>query len=346
MFTYYQPWLLPFLKFGTKSLPKNIKQTYYYSFEDGLWDLLRHNYPNKKVNFLVPDFYCSDVLDNIRRHGHDYIYYQLDKNFQITTDKLRRYLWLYQPDIVIIFHACGITSQLFLNKSWMADLPKESTVIEDSVHRLVNPEKIKLLNTNHLVMDSLRKVSPIPGSRMFGNVDFIPDRIYNLYFIKSSILYILFRIFLNLGFTNFAHQNLLGKHDDIIGDEYSSQTGLSIFKFLLAHLDYEKIESLKHSQIALYEKYLKPVYKNKFYYHIKFPKSDYKYLHVYPLGVVTDPQEKLVTYLHQQKILVWYKFTDSPWSTTRRVLFLPLGFHINESKIKAISSALINFISK
>lgn len=118
MLNYYQPFLWPFLQVKPNPVPSGIDSYYYHSFEDALWDLLQHKFnPGKKLTILVPDFYCSDVLDNLKLHGYKYIYYSLDKNFQITSSQFRKYLWLYKPDAVIIFHPCGLTSNLLIDTS-------------------------------------------------------------------------------------------------------------------------------------------------------------------------------------------------------------------------------------
>ncbi len=49
----------------------------------------------------------------------------------------------------------------------------EKTIIEDCVHRITDPNKIKLLTPHHIRIDSLRKVTPVQGSNLYGNSNFI-----------------------------------------------------------------------------------------------------------------------------------------------------------------------------
>src|SRR5512141_2170199 len=117
---YYQPWLLPFLTMRANYWPSNIKSYYYHSFEDGLWDVIDNKFPKgKQLTVLVPDFYCKDVVDNILIRGHRVVYYPLDRNFQISNDKFTEFVKTYRPDIVIIFNACGITSNLMKKTGWI-----------------------------------------------------------------------------------------------------------------------------------------------------------------------------------------------------------------------------------
>ncbi len=202
---YYQPWLRPFLQSRKNSLPPGIKSYYYYSFEDGLWDVLANKFPpGRQLTCLVPDFYCLDVVNNLTARGHKIVFYPLDKHFQISGPKLGIYINRYQPEVVVVFHPCGITAKCLQQPDWNQDLPRESVIIEDWVHRLVNPEEIKLTDDRHIVIDSLRKVSPLPGSRIFGseralNFSQAENSHFNLYVARSLSLYILFRLTLKAG---------------------------------------------------------------------------------------------------------------------------------------------------
>lgn len=343
MINYYQPFLLPFLKQEKNVFPRILDWKYFYSFEDGLWEIAKTLFPDKKsIHFLVPDFYCSDVLDNIKLHGHTYTYYRLDKNFQISDGQLATYISQFEPDIVMVFHAAGIYSQcldkLFTNKSVL--------LIEDSVHRLVDPINLRGGFNNRIVMDSLRKVSPISGSRMIASKKIIEkfhniNTHYSKYFIISRIYYFVFRNILRMGFylnnstlTSFAHKTILKAHDDIIGDSELPHVGITKNIKDIERFDYKKIRILKYKQVKLYEKYLQNIFTKNSFYKIEIPKSDFGELHVYPLGFDGPPNESLEKFLFTKGIVVWFKFPDCPWSEKRSVLFLPLGFHMSEEKIK------------
>jgi len=352
MLNYYQPWLLPFLQRQPASVPKTLTMLYYHSFEDGLWDLINHKFPpGKKLHLLVPDFYCSDVLDNLILRGHKYTYYPLDSDFQISVSKFKKFLWLFRPDIVIIFHACGLTSNLVIDTSWVKDLPNNAVIIEDSVHRLVDPGSVRLFHPRQVVIDSLRKVSPFPGSRLFASSDFInypaPSNHLSLYQIRSFFYYFIFRLVLKISFlinssslAVFAHEKLLRIHDEIIGDSFVPRAGLSVFLPFINRINYKKIAGLKSSQIQYYQSRLSPLYKNPLFFKVSVPKNDYPQMHVFPLGLTSLHPETIVSRLHSLRIPVWAKFTDTPWSSSRSVLFLPLGFHVSPKEIQRLSSHL------
>jgi hypothetical protein len=346
MINYYQPSVWPFLQLKANESPHSTKFYYYHSFEDGLWDFIKNKFSSaKKITLLVPDFYCSDVLDNLKLHGFRYIYYPLDADFQISPSQFRKYLWLYKPEIVVIFNACGITSNLFSDTGWLLDLPKDSWILEDNVHRLSDPEKITLLTDHHVVMDSLRKVSSLPGSRLFGSnraLDFIQNKssYFSRYFLSSFFYYQLFQIFFFTGclfnssrLVIWAHDYWLSLHDDIIGDSFIPQPGFSFFIPFINRINYKKISKLKITQVKIYNRLLKNLFTSKHFYRISIPAKDFGALHVYPLGFKGPPDLALEKYLEQNHAPVWFKFTDTPWSRTRGVLFLPLGFHMHLGSI-------------
>lgn len=340
MINYYQPFLLPFLHCTPYSLPKKLKRYYYYSWEDGLWDLLnKKNIPKHSI-ILIPNFYCIDVVNNIQSHGYSPIFYPLDQHFQIDEQQFIDILQKEKPAVILIFHACGITSNLLKETGWMKSIEPKTIIIEDCVHRLVDPEDIQLLHPNHVVMDSLRKDSPLPGSFMYASKEFLTfpqgGKIFSWYLISSSLLYLYFRFILSLSavfylpkLTAYAHTRILKAHDDIIGDSLEPHRGLFWIPWIHRFIDFKKVKQLKKRQVELYI---------QAFPHSHIPTVDYQHLHVFPL-VMDLPSEQcqpLEQYLHGKGIIVWCKFPDSPWSKNKSVLFLPLGFHIKDQDIHFI----------
>lgn len=352
MINYYQPWLLPFLSVKRKRVPLGIKRYYYHSFEDALWDLLFKKQIKKGSILLFPNFYCQDVLNNVKAHGYKYVLYPLDSHFQISSRAFRKYVKIYSPAVVFIFHACGITSRLITDVVKDKYLSRDVIIIEDCVHRLVNPEEIILFGDNHYVIDSLRKVSPLQGSCLYGTVKGLsfPQAVtspVSKYVILSSLYYLWFRFALTISavanvpsLTSWAHTYVLKKHDDIIGDSRVPYAGFPFILHIFDRFNFKKVENLKAQQVKLYERYLNPIFNKKPFYKICVSKEDYGKLHVYPLGYSLRPNVRLEQYLHKKGIVVWFKFPDSKWSKNRGVLFLPLGFHITERNIKYIGKTL------
>ncbi len=348
MVNYYQPFLLPFLGLKRHLTPTHVKRYYYHSWEDALWELLRKKQIPLGSTILFPNFYCMDVLENVAKHGYKWQLYELDKNFQSTPQILVEAIHQHEPRIVILFHACGITTNLLKQTDWIKSIPPETIIIEDCVHRLTNPKEVELLNDNHFVMDSLRKDSPLPGSFIYGTHKGLnykqSNQDFSTYQISSTMLFILFRLtfllsqLLNSGkLSNFAHHTLLKAHDDIIGDSWKSYPGLPWIPFIHSFINFEKIEKLKTEQAKLYTELLKELFTpDSQFYKINIPESDYGKLHVYPLGLKHNRPEKLIEYLNKHNLNIWTKFPDCPWSEDKSVLFLPLGFHIHKKDIVRI----------
>lgn len=362
MLNYYQPYLLPFL--GTKlySLPNGINRYYYHSMEDGLWEFIRQKKIPKGAVFLLPDFYCVDVLNNIKNHGFIYKQWKMDKDFNTNINDLIKLIQKTKPKIMFIFHPAGITSNVLSDTKWINYIPEDCYIIEDCVHRLINPAEIHLIHTRHVIMDSLRKVSPIPGSLVYGSTEILsyrqsPFRL-SRYFLSSTILFIIFRIVLKIGcifhsaqLTDFAHQKILQKHDDIIGDSWESYPGLPWVPIIHRFFNFKKVENMKKRQVHVYKKFMESVYGNKndknIFYEISIPESDYKNLHVYPVGlkIPESKSKQLVDYLHKHNISVWVKFPGCSWNNNQSCLFLPLGFHVSDEEIQYVVSNLNDFIA-
>lgn len=362
MLNYYQPYLVPFLGIRPYRVSENIKRFYYHSMEDAIWEFTRRKGILKGSLFLLPDFYCVDVLNNIENHGFNYKLWPVDKNFNTDIPEFIALIKKTKPKIIFVFHAAGITSNLMTDTRWLKYVSPDTVIIEDCVHRLINPEKIKLFDDRHVIMDSLRKDSPLPGSFVYGSATMLSYKqsTYRLskYFLSTVFWYIIFRWVLMLGclansskLTNFAHQKVLQIHDDIIGDSWESYRGLPWIPIIHRFINFKKVEKLKRRQVNLYKKLMKPVYQNSskknIFYEIIYPVSDYEKLHVYPVGV-TVPESKtksLISFLHKHNISVWIKFPKCKWNEDTACLFMPLGFHVSDKEIHYAVEKLHQFIS-
>ena len=357
MINYYQPFLLPFLKHTPYRLPVTVRRTYFLSFEDGLWVLLKKMRIPKGSTILIPDFYCTDVVDNIRTHGFIPVLYPLDDQLSIADKKLTDCIRKHAPSVIIIFHACGIrriTRQKI--ESLCAEYP-DTLILEDSVHRLLNPNTISLTHPNHYIMDSLRKVSPLPGSFLYQNISspvIRPDAIrhewrytffVHLTFWFFRTVFIVGTLLHNGHVVRYAHEKTLKVHDDIVGDSDGGYTGFSLIPHIHAFIDFEKIQRLKETQVRLYETYMPDVLKSSpSWYQFQIADDQKKELHVYPIGLkkfdAEDISGRIESYLHKHGIIVWFKFPDALWCRKNGILFLPLGFHISPKHIRHIMNII------
>ncbi|MEK7592284.1 MAG: hypothetical protein AAB508_02705 [Patescibacteria group bacterium] len=352
MIQYYQPFLLPFLGRKKHNIPPSIRQTYYHSFEDGLWQILSERDIPKQSIVFVPSFYCMDVIKNISNHGYSPTFYPIDRNFQINESLFITYLKQYKPRVVILFHAVGITNTLIHKTCWRKYISKDTLIIEDSVHTLINPENISIHDKNHIIMDSVRKVSPLRGSFAYEIITghkhtYSKQSSFSLYIISSIIMYYVFRIMLIFSelfrsgtLTKIAYKKILPIHDDIIGDDPIGHRGISITPILYPWVNFSKIEALKFTQVKLYQKSLKKLFLPKIFFSISMLPQNFGMLHAYPIGIKIKPSTELISYLHSFNIFVWEKFSDCPWAKNKGVLLLPLGFHISNQDIIHISNTL------
>lgn len=356
MINYYQPFLLPFLRRTPYRLPQGIRQTYFISFEDALWVLLRTKNIPKNAPIFIPDFYCMDVVDNIRSHGYKPMLYHIDRNFRCHPKSLTIQLSKVRSGVVIIFHACGIPSMKLRDLTKLMQSFPHILFIEDTVQKLIDPEQVKIIHTNHVVIDSLRKVSPLPGSFLYQNVRDVcvtPDpRLREFgYVLGSIVLFILFRALFTGGMfihsaalIRFAHTYILKRHDNLIGDSIGGYRGLGVITFLHRFINFQKIQRLKSDQVSLYLRLLSPLLKSSVEWSVPtITKRMYGNLHVFPIilsGEAVRNYQEIETFLYEQGIVAWFKFPDAPWSNNRMVLFLPLGFHMTKSKIMYIANKL------
>lgn len=361
MINYYQPFLLPFLTHKHYRLPGHVRRTYFLSFEDGLWVLLKKKRIPKGSNILIPDFFCTDVINNIRLHGYIPVFYPVDEQLAISKEKLDTYIGQYTPRVIIIFHACGITRIFPAHIFNICTTYSGVLVIEDAVHTLIDPETISISHPNHYIMDSLRKVSPLPGSFLYQHKqssDISPDALHHewRYFLSAHWKFFLFRIVFVLGtlihntsLVRYAHKISLRAHDDVIGDSNGGYAGIPWVPHIHTHFNFEKIQKRKYTQTLLYEKYLSQMLPDHpEWYQIEIPETEKKYLHVFPIGFrgSTTAFSSTETYLHSRGIIVWFKFPDSLWSRHRGILFLPLGFHITNNNIKYSMDTLTSIPQK
>jgi hypothetical protein len=351
MIQYYQPFLLPFLGSKKSKLSDGLKRYYYHSFEDALWDLFINKHIPKGAVILIPDFYCMDVVGNIQTHGYIPVFYPVDAHFQIAPRKLNAYIESHHPSVVILFHACGIANRT-LTPSWITT-HKNTLIVEDCVHRLVNPAGVNIMSDNHFVIDSLRKVSPLPGSFLYGTQKgllFSQSNARCAYYILSSFFwYVLFRTVLCISAilnwphgSIWAHETLLKRHDDIIGDNSVPAAGLPQIGSLTQWFAYKKISKHKTNQVALYRTLTATL--PRLFYPIHIPEDDFGGLHVYPVGMERIPPD-FIKQLHRLGIVIWCKFEDAPWSKRTHVLFLPLGFHISDKEIRDTIRAIVQLTS-
>jgi len=348
----YQTHLHHVLGHTRHTLARGVSRIYYWSFEDALWDVLLSFSVPKHAVILIPNFYCMDVVNNMKSHGYRPVMYPLDKNFQVSPSVMDAYIKRFHPHIVLVFHVCGITSSVLSSHILDTYMNHGGFVVEDAVHRLLTIERIKLIHTNHFIIDSLRKVSPLPGSFLYGK----PQQITHLqhgqlhlstYAICTTLIFVLYSIGLHLASFlssgKLAHalkKHLLQRHDNIIGDEHRPHHGMFGIPFLHTCVQADNVKSKKLKQVTLYETLCKK-------FHIPFLNTlAYESeISMFPLVFPAHIMQRLSNNLHSHHIPVTYKFPDAPWSKTYGVLFLPLGQHVRVQEIECLCEKIGEFFT-
>lgn len=344
-----------YLKWQANDIPQHLNHYFYMSWEDALWDLLLHFQIPPKSTISVPAFFCGDVVENMNAHGLQVRYYPVDRNFHTDPELFARVLKSDQPNIVVILHAVGMTNQLFTHSNkWLTALSPDTLLVEDSVHRVVNPQNIQLLTPRHVVMDSLRKVAPLPGCNLFTHTSQVMAQTSIMKTITYQLQligwWLVFQWCLQLStisfswwqaFWNRAAEHAMLRGYDVIGDSQLAGSGWWMFKQLSRHLDYDKIQRAKQTQVARYQKLLAPVWSSDKLFEITFSDEDASLLRGYPVGLTIKTANQVLKKLRENGLLVRFELNDSQWATRQKVIYLPLGPHLSLDQIEEVARLLI-----
>lgn len=327
---------LKYFRLRKNNIPKGIKELFYLSWEDALWDILTHKKVKKGSLVFVPDFYCSDVEKNISKHGYRIIRYHINSNLEVDKKSFLNLIKKYKPAVVIVLHPVGIKSNLFDDINKLVKISGKAILIEDAVHRTLSTDDFTIIKTNHFVMDSLRKVVPLQGCRVFGKKE---DLNFNVppitqafwYFLRVNANCFLMNICWTLGLFGRAEKLML-KGYDLIGDSQFPARGSMIAKFFGNRLDTNKIQSLKQKQVSFYERELKdlPVVK------LKIKNEDKKHLRGYPVILAIKNADKILSLLRKNRLLVRFELNECRWSKKQKIIYLPMGIHVNLHRQKII----------
>lgn len=339
-------------------LPSTVRDFFYASWEDALWDLLKQLRIPQGSTVLVPSFFCGDVVTNMADHGLTTEFYPVDQNFQTKPSLFATYLKKARPQVVVILHAVGITNRLLIqHQQWMSHLPSDTLLIEDSVHRVVEPDKLFFLTQRHVVMDSLRKVVPLPGSNLFTHpsLKLTPPPFHQALKYQVRVLgwWLVFQLFLHLSLLPFRSWQLFWNQQaekamlrgyDVIGDSPEAARGWRGGKWVARRLNIASIHRSKKQQVLLYLQLLESIWQSTKVFQIHFPVSDYHQLRGFPLGLHLSTANQVLARLRSQGVLVRFELNDSPWSQEQKVVYLPLGPHLKDSHIHEVAKAVHNAI--
>jgi hypothetical protein len=323
---------LKYFKFKKNVLPENIKGLFYLSWEDALWDILSKKNIKHGSCILVPDFYCSDVEKNMKLHGCRLAFYKINNDLSADKESFVSQITKFKPQVIIIFHPVGIKSNLLENPKWLVKTVGDSILIEDSVHRVVDPKDFKIFKKNHFIINSLRKVVPIQGSWLYGDradLDFYEPPFYQSfgYRIRVNILWFLMVAAWTLKLFTLAEKLMLIGYD-LIGDSILPAKGSYIAKFLAVRLDSRKIEETKNEQVIYYEKELGKILPIK----LSISDKDKRKMRGFPVVLSQKNAKNILNFLRGNGLLVRFELNDSGWSKKQKIIYLPLGIYMTRGQ--------------
>ncbi len=324
---------LKYFQLRKNKIPKDIKCLFYLSWEDALWDILIKKNVKKGSGILIPDFYCGDVEKNINKHGYKTYYYKIDSKLRANKNSFVSSIKKYRPEVIIIFHPVGIKSNLLEDNDWLIRITNGSILVEDAVHRTLDTKDFKIIKKNHFVMDSLRKVVPVQGSRLYGNTNDlnfeVPGIFQSLgYSLKVNTLWLLMTFAWTLNLQKIAERLMIMGYD-IIGDAKLPARGPAIGKFFSERLNISTIQNVKSLQVKFYQDNLKDV----FPMNIRMSDKDKKHLRGYPFLLPLNRAKKILNYLRKHGLMVRFELDDSPWAKKQKIFYLPLGIYISDKQL-------------
>ena len=327
---------LKYFQLRKNKLPKSVKKLFYLSWEDALWDLLTKKNIVKGSKILIPSFYCKDVERNIKLHGYKVEFYKILPNLDPDKKSFIDAIKKYNPSVIVIFHPAGIKSNLLDNQKWLAKISGNSILIEDAVHRVLNATDFKIIKRNHFIIDSLRKVIPIQGAHLYGNIDDLNFDVPNvfqsiIYRFKVNYYWFLMVMTWTIGLGKKAEKNMI-KGYNIIGDSIKPSRGSVIGRLLSDRINVASLQKIKIKQVNIYEKEIKNVVPIK----LTIKDSDKKHLRGYPVILPLVSSAKILKYLRSNNLLVRFELDGSDWSKGQKIIFLPLGFQMSDSQQKEV----------
>lgn len=316
---------LKYFRIHKNKLPKGIKRLFYLSWEDALWDILLKKNVTKNSYILLPDFYCVDVEKNIKLHGYKVVTYKILKNLNADKSDFERKINKFTPTVVVVFHTVGITSNLFDNATWLKKVTGKSILIEDAVHKILNPSKIRIIKKNHFIIDSLRKVVPVQGSNLYGRTDDIDFSVPSffqsfLYKVKVNLLWCLMEIAWSIKLFSIAEKLMIAGYG-LIGDSERSASGAFVEDFFAKRVNVEKLFRIKKCQAEVYQTKLKKVLP----YNLEISDTNLGNLRGYPVILPTKTATKLIKVLRNNKVFVRFELEGSKWTKKQKIFYLPMG---------------------
>jgi hypothetical protein len=291
----------------------------------------------------------------MKAHGLKPVYYELDRDLQPNAQNVLSLIKKEKPAFLVLFHAVGITNHL-VTREFMKLLPDNLFIIEDAVHRIVEPSRLKLFHERHICMNSIRKVVPLQGSFLYGRISLInrlqgPER--SMVFYTGSVIFLwgLMQLYLLLqAYTPFfihlksfwgrLAEFCMLKGYDLIGDFPLPGSCPSFFSWLYLSIDGKKIKHIKKKQIALYTKILA----DHGFMMPYFSSTDVGELRGLPLFFSKKRGLQFISQLRGRGIMLRGELEGCPWTRERTIVYLPLGPYLKQHDIEKIGAVCVESV--
>lgn len=314
---------------------------FFLSFEDALWSIVSSLDLNGKT-VLYPSFFCMDVVNRLDMRGAICIPYKVTRDLLPDTESLFKEMAQYSPSIVILYHPLGLRLAESLISEVIDRGKREAIVIEDCADLFISTDEIELKSDNHVIIDSLRKVTPIQGARVFCSNKFnLKGSNISHYSLLALLYYLTYRLLHLVGVALNSRKildlcwSVFNKHSDLIGASSSPNLGFLWDKYLANYVASDLIRKSKSEVCSIYvEEVNKRVALTPFC--IRLPEVSFDSLRFFPLVFQKGVGDKISSLLERQLIFVDTHFNDSPHCEQLDYLLLPLWHTMTKDDVAFI----------
>ncbi len=316
--------------------------SFFLSFEDALWSILEEVAPDKTRPVLVPAFFCTDVTIGLESRGFKTISYELDET--LMPIGLESLITEHQPSIVFLYHPLGKRIPLTAESPVIKAIPTDSLFIEDCVDLILSPADIRFYSERHIIIDSLRKTTPLQGSRVFLPKGFakMKGALCPWYRTRALFLHLLVRLLHGIGQIANARAllvlkwNLFSLHSDGIGKSQRGAKGFWFDKVLSEYIDHRLVKEKKGIISEAYITGLHEAFGDT-YPIVGDESGDMRF---FAVMLSKGAGEKIAAAAEAKEIYIDIHFDDAPHCKDRDCLLLPLSPDMTTKDVSRIITFL------
>jgi hypothetical protein len=330
---------------------QSVHHEVFVSFEDALWCFLKAA-PIDKKTFLVPDFFCTDVTSRLIEQGFSVVWYALNEDLSFNQDTFKNFI---SDDVggVFIYYPMGCRDTTPKPEWFRSILGPNVLIIEDCADCVVLSDQICLIDSKHILIDSLRKILPLQGARLFFDSKInLPNSSSGLfYFLKTHLLHISYLILHSITEVT-AYRwllnikwNIFVWHSNSIGSHFEGVRGSPLFEYFLSKINLRSLKTKRGTLVKRYYQNLSPTISSS---NIKLLPQEPKEEGEIRFPILCGNKNTLsilADKLEQFEIYVDLHFDDSPRAQMADYLLLPLTPCMNIEDIDKISSSILKILN-